>query len=57
MSGNRQVSFTDDELKALVEILRYALEVCPVEGIGYDMTITRDEIQDLIQRFEKTLRS
>lgn len=44
-------------MKALVEILRYALEVCPVEGIGYDVTVTRDRIQELIQRFEKASKT
>jgi hypothetical protein len=44
-------------MKALVEILKYALEVCPVEGIGYEVNVTRDGIQNLIERFEKTLKS
>lgn len=51
----RQVELLNEEIKTLIEILKYSLDYCPIEGISYEITISKDEIQNLIAKLEKTL--
>ena len=52
-----QIEFSNEEIKILIEILKYALDYCPVEGISQEVNITHDKVQDLTLKLEKTLRS
>jgi hypothetical protein len=51
-----EVEFSDEEVKTLIEILKYSLDYCPIEGISYGVNITRDEVQNLIAKLEKALK-
>lgn len=50
------MGFSEEEVKALIEILKYSLDYCPIEGISYGVSITRDKIQDLIVKLENALK-
>jgi hypothetical protein len=45
----------DDEIRSLVDILRFSLEVCPIESVGQEVKVTRDLIENLILKFEKSI--
>lgn len=48
-----RVEFTEDEAKAIIEILRYSLDYCPIEGVSYEgRIVTRDEVENLIKKLE-----
>ncbi len=49
----RKLELTDDEVNALLEILKYSLMMCPVESISQTTSITSDKVQDLIDKLEK----
>lgn len=51
-----KVGFSDEEMKALIEILNYSLDYCPIEGISHGVSITRNKIQDLIAKLENGLK-
>jgi len=51
-----QVGLGDEEVKTLVEILKYAVNYCPLESISEELNITGDKVEDLIARLEKTLK-
>lgn len=55
-SASLQVKLSDEEVKTLIEILKYSLDYCPIEGIGYDVSITRDGVQNLIVKLESVLK-
>ena len=48
-----QVEFTDEELKILPGILKFALENCPIEATASGVDITTDRVQNLIAKLEK----
>ena len=49
----RQVELSDEEIKKVTAILRFAKESCPVESISED--IDDDGVEKLISKFEKSL--
>lgn len=55
-SVSRQVEFSYEEVKILIEILRFSLDNCPVESITNEVDITGDKVQDLIAKLEKALK-
>ena len=52
-----QMELSDEEIKILIEILKYALDYCPVEGISQEVNITHDKVENLTSKLEKTLGS
>lgn len=48
-----QVDLSDDEVKKVIAILRFAKDACPVESISGN--IDDDAVEDLISKFEKSL--
>jgi len=52
-----KVGLSDEEVKTLIEILKYAVDYCPFESISEELNITGDKVQDLIAKLEKALKS
>jgi hypothetical protein len=48
-----RVELTDDEVKKVIAILRFAKDSCPVESISGD--IDDDAVNNLVSKFEKSL--
>jgi hypothetical protein len=48
-----QVELSDDEVKKVIAILRFAKDSCPVESISGN--IDDDAVDNLISKFEKCL--
>ena len=55
-NDSHQVELGDQELKTIVEILRYSLDYCPIEGVSYEMNITHDQVEALIGKLERALK-
>lgn len=55
-SASHHIEFSDEEVKILIEILKYSLDYCPIEGVSYEVQITRDKVEDLIAKLEKVLK-
>lgn len=55
-SVSHQVELSEEEIKILVEILRYALDYCPVESISHEFDITNAKVEDLIAKMEEALK-
>ena len=53
----RQVELSDEELKIIVETLKYALNVCPIETVTYEVSVTTDKVQNLIEKLETALNA
>jgi hypothetical protein len=51
------MEFSDEEIKSLIGVLKYALDYCPLEGISEEVNVTRDKVEDLTLKLEKILRS
>jgi hypothetical protein len=43
----------NNEVKTNIEVLKYAVDSCPVEGISKEVDITINDVEDLIQKLEK----
>ena len=46
-----------DEIKTIIEILRYSVDNCPVESITNEVEISVDGVEDLVQKLEDALQS
>ena len=55
-SNTHQVGLDDEEMKTLIEILKYSLDNCPIESISQELDITGDKVEDLVTKLEKALR-
>jgi hypothetical protein len=56
-STGYQVGLGDEEVKILVEILKYAVDYCPLESLSEEVNITGEKIEDIIAKLEKALKS
>jgi hypothetical protein len=45
----------DNEIKSLIDILGFSLEVCPIESVGQEIKITRELVANLIIKLEKSI--
>jgi hypothetical protein len=52
-----QLELGTDEVKTIIEILRYSLDNCPIESISKELNITNDKVEDLIAELGKALES
>lgn len=52
-----KIELTEEEVKMITEILKYALVGCPVESISDQMNISSDGVHDLVAKLEKAQRS
>jgi hypothetical protein len=46
-----------DEVKTIIEILRYSVDNCPVESITNEVEISVDGVEDLVQKLRNALQS
>lgn len=46
-----------DEIKTIIEILRYSVDNCPVESITNEVEISVDGVEDLVQKLRNALQS
>jgi len=46
-----------DEVKTIIEILRYSVNNCPVESITNEVEISVDGVEDLVQKLRNALQS
>ena len=46
-----------DEVKTIIEILRYSVDNCPVESITKEVEISVDGVEDLVQKLRNALQS
>jgi len=56
-SNTHQVGLDDEEMKTLIEILKYSRDNCPIESISQELDITGDKVEDLVAKLEKALKS
>jgi RIO-like serine/threonine protein kinase len=52
---SHNIELTDEEVKILRAILKYSLDYCPIESLSHELSITNDDVQDLIIKLEKLL--
>ncbi len=52
-----QIDFNDDEIKVLIDILRFTENSCPVDTISDQSEITTDKIDELITKLENALEA
>jgi len=52
-----KLELVTDEVKTIIEILRYSADNCPVESISEELDITFDKVEDLIAKLEEALKS
>ncbi len=50
-----QVELSEEELKIIVATLRYAKDFCPIESVTFEVNVTTDKVQNLIEKLEKTI--
>ncbi len=53
MTMSCQVELSNDEVKKVIAILRFAKDACPVESISEN--IDDDAVENLMSKFEKSL--
>ncbi len=51
------IDFNDVEVKTLIEILRYSLDYCPIEVASDVVRVTRERVENLLDKLEDSLRS
>lgn len=56
-NGTHRFELGDEEVKTLIEILKYSLDYCPLESISEELNINGEKVEDLIARLEKALQS
>jgi uncharacterized membrane protein YvbJ len=52
---SHKIELTDEEVKILLAILKYSLDYCPIESLIHELSLTNDDVQDLIIKLEKLL--
>ncbi len=50
---SRQIELSDEEIKKITAILRFAKDSCPIESVSEN--IDNDAVEKLISKFEKSL--
>jgi len=53
INTSRQVELSDEEIKKIINILRFSKDACPIESLPEN--IDDDEVERLATKFEKTL--
>ncbi len=51
------IDLTAEEAKILVDVIRYALDMCPVETISDQVAITREKLEELMDKLEMVVKS
>ncbi len=51
------IELSDEEIQAVVEILRYAQDYCPLESISDEVKLDNDTVEDLIDKLETVLEA
>ncbi len=47
------VELSEDQVKTLVEILKYSLDACAIENITEKVPISQESVQDIIAKLER----
>ena len=55
-SNIHQVGLDDEEMKTLIEILKYSVDSCPIESISQEINITSDKVEDLVTKPGKGIK-
>ncbi len=50
IAAPKKVELSSEDVKILLALLRYSLEMCPIETISPEIVITSDKIEDLIAK-------
>lgn len=48
-----RIELEEDEIRAIVDILRFSLTACPIESVSRQEKITRNLIESIISKLEK----
>ncbi len=48
-----KIEFSEEQLKILTEIVKFAYEFCPVEGLSLQVDITSKKVQSIIEKLEQ----
>lgn len=51
-----QLNLNEQEIKMLIDILRFSIAACPLDGISQDVKIDADMLEQLISKMENTLK-
>jgi hypothetical protein len=51
-----QLVLNEQEIKMLIDILRFSIAACPLGGIGKDIEIDADMLEKLISKMEDALK-
>ena len=46
-----------DEVKTIIEILKYSVDSCSIESITNEVNITVNGVEDLIQKLQKDMQA
>ncbi len=49
-----RLELSEDQLKTVLEILKYSLDACAVESISDKVTISQESVQEIIAKLEET---
>ncbi len=50
IAATKKVELSSEDVKILLALLKYSLEMCPIETISPEVRITSDKIEDLIAK-------
>lgn len=56
-NDTHKVELGDEEMKTVIEILKYSLDYCPLESISEELEISHEKVEDIIAKLEKALSS
>ena len=48
-----KVDLSEDEVKAIIDILKYSMDSCPIESVSDRVSITADQLQEIVAKLEK----
>lgn len=51
-----QLVLNEQEIKMLIDILRFSIAACPLSGISKDVEIDADVLEKLISKMENSLK-
>ncbi|MHB9033396.1 MAG: hypothetical protein ACYC6L_10145 [Anaerolineae bacterium] len=51
------VQLDERELRIIVELMRFSLDYCPIQGICPELNVTADDIETIMTRLESELNS
>ncbi len=55
-TGLNQTELNDEEIRMIIDVMKYAMNNCPIESASDEVDITADKVANLISKLEKMLQ-